>query len=309
MTKITTSFLSALLYSSLAFLPISADDSELRVVTSFSVLEDLVQALGGEHVRVVNLVPRNSDAHMYRPKPSDAVAISNADLVIFNGLGFEGWIARLIEDAGKKNKQLIASDGVDILMLGQEIDPHAWQSFINIRIYIENISVTLAKLMPRHAKDLAYRREKYLETLNRLEQRLHEELAIIPIDERIVVTSHDAFGYLGREFDIQFLAPLGISLDAEASAKDVASVINKIRARNVTALFFENISNSSLLESISTETGVAIGGRLYSDALSEAEGPAATYLDMMQHNIGSLIGAFGARSRQADESQPQVTNM
>ncbi|MEM7018189.1 MAG: zinc ABC transporter substrate-binding protein [Pseudomonadota bacterium] len=271
---------------------ISASDSSIRVVTSFSILEDLVKELGGEHVSVVNLVAQNSDAHMYQPKPSDAVAITNADLVVFNGLEFEGWIARLIENSGYQNKQLTASLGVDVITSGDEPDPHAWQSFHNIRVYIHNITRTLITLRPQHAAEFTQRQQQYLNTLNMLEQRLTRQLASIPPNKRVVVTSHDAFGYLGREFDIRFLAPLGLSTEIEASAADVSAVIDQIREQQVKALFVENINNQRLLQRIADETGVAIGGHLYSDALSETDGPASTYLDMMRHNIESLIIAL-----------------
>ena len=267
----------------------SANESGIRVVTSFSILEDLVKELGGQYVNVVNLVDRNSDAHTYQPKPSDAVAIAKADLVIFNGLGFEGWIPRLIKNSGYKNKQIIASKGVDAIKNGKETDPHAWQSFHNIRLYVQNISQMLIQLRPQYSEVLTKRQQKYLDSLNDLEISLKEQLVKIPVNKRIVVTSHDAFGYLGREFKIQFLAPLGLSLEVEASAEDVATIIDQIREQNVKALFVENINNPRLLELISAETNVAIGGRLYSDALSEVKGPAGTYLKMMRHNIESLI--------------------
>ena len=267
----------------------SANESSIRVVTSFSILEDLVKELGGQYVNVVNLVDRNSDAHTYQPKPSDAVAIAKADLVIFNGLGFEGWIPRLIKNSGYKNKQIIASKGVDAIKNGKETDPHAWQSFHNIRLYVQNISQMLIQLRPQYSEVLTKRQQKYIDSLNDLEINLKEQLVKIPVSKRIVVTSHDAFGYLGREFKIQFLAPLGLSLEVEASAEDVATIIDQIREQNVKALFVENINNPRLLELISAETNVAIGGRLYSDALSEVKGPAGTYLKMMRHNIESLI--------------------
>lgn len=294
MRRFKTSFLFALLCLLAVIRPVSADESALRIVTSFTILEDLVRELGGEHVSVVNLVPRNSDAHMYRPKPSDSVAISNADLVVFNGLGFEGWIDRLIKDTRKEDKQLVASTGVSILTNGQEIDPHAWQSFGNIRIYVRNISGKLISLNPQYADNLEARKDEYLEKINQLEHQLQSQIANTPVDKRIIVTSHDAFGYLGRELGIKFLAPIGLSLDAEASALDVASVIDRIRELHITGLFIGDISNSRLLEIIAAETDATIGGRLYSDALSEIDGPAATYLEMMSHNIGSLIHAFGA---------------
>lgn len=270
----------------------NANDASIRVVTSFSILEDLVKALGGEYVSVVNLVGRNSDAHMYQPKPSDAVAIASADLVVFNGLEFEGWISRLIKNSGFKNKQLIASDGVDVITYGEEVDPHAWQSFHNARVYIQNITRTLIMLRPQHTTAFTKRQNAYLSSLDALEKPLIEQLSRIPKNNRIVVTSHDAFGYLGREFDIQFLAPVGLSIEVEASAEDVAAVINQIREQKVNAIFVENMTNPRLLERIAAETGVAVGGRLYSDALSATDGPASTYLNMMEHNVKSLITAF-----------------
>lgn len=272
----------------------TASDAAIRVVTSFSILEDLLKQLGGEYVNVVNLVGRNSDAHMYQPVPSDAVAIANADLVVSNGLKFEGWIERLVKNSGYKNRQLIASDGVDVIKNGEDVDPHAWQSFHNIRVYIQNITNALIILRPQYASELVQRQQQYLRHLTILEKQLMTQLANIPAHKRVVVTSHDAFSYLGREFDIRFLAPLGLSIEVEASAEDVAAIIDQIEKRNVKALFVENINNPRLLQRISDETNVAIGGRLYSDALSEVDGPAGTYIDMMQHNLGSLIAAFNA---------------
>ena len=294
MLRNTARFLSVVAFTFLLHAPAIAEDSQLQVVTSFSILEDLVNELGGEYVNVVNLVGRNSDAHMYRPVPSDLVAIQNADLVVFNGLRFEGWIARLIEGSNQKSVQLVASAGIEPIILAEEFDPHAWQSFHNIRVYVRNITHMLITLMPQHTEDLTRRQQDYLAAVQDLENELSRKMAATPVDRRVVVTSHDAFGYLGREFDIQFLAPLGLSVDEEASAEDVASVIHQIRVRKVTALFLENISNPGLLNSISAETGVAIGGRLYSDALSEVEEPAGTYLGMMRHNLKSLIDAFNS---------------
>ena len=151
---------------------VSANESSIRVVTSFSILEDLVNKLGGEQVIVANLVARNQDAHTYQPKPSDAVAIAKADLVVFNGLAFEGWITRLIKNSGYKNKQLIASDGVNAIQNGEEIDPHAWQSFDNIRVYIQNITHTLITLRPKHTDEFTQRQQQYLNSLNALENSL-----------------------------------------------------------------------------------------------------------------------------------------
>ena len=266
--------------------------SPLKVVTSFSILEDLVKALGGEQVEITNLVARNSDAHSYQPKPSDAIAIAKADLVVANGLGFEGWITRLMDNNGYKNARLIASQGVHELIQSGEVDPHAWQSFSNITLYIHNISRQLMLLRPQHSREFTDRRDKLLQKLNALRSDLMQQVDAIPSSNRVVVTSHDAFGYLGREFGFTFLAPVGLSTEAEASASDVAQLIDQIHTLGVQALFIENINNPMLLQQISSETGVRIGGRLYSDALSEQDGPASTYLAMMRHNLETLTHAL-----------------
>jgi len=271
---------------------VNANTEKINVVCSFSILEDLVKVLGGQHIQVTTLVSRNSDAHIYQPKPSDTVALTTAELLIFNGLDFEGWMNRLIETSGYKNKVVIASLGVDKISLDNQPDPHAWQSFKNIRIYINNISESLIYLRPEYKESFLKLKQQYLSELEILESSLSNGINSIPLQKRIVVTSHDAFGYLGREFDIQFIAPVGLSIEVEASAEDVAKVIDQIRNHNVQALFIENITNPRLLERIAAETGVGIGGLLYSDALSSSDGPANTYLNMMKHNLESLITAF-----------------
>lgn len=268
---------------------VDASNQRLEVVTSFSILEDITKELGGEHINIINLVPRNNDAHMYIPTPSDAAAIDKADLIIFNGLGFEGWIYRLLEDASGRGVQLNASRGVDFIMNDNEVDPHAWQSFQNIKIYVTNISEMLIMLMPQFSEYLLNRQKVYLKKLDDLENELNRKISKISISKRIVVTSHDAFGYLGREFNIKFLAPQGFSLDVEATAKDVAAVVDQIRNKQVSAIFVENINNPKLLNTIAKEANVEVGGRLYSDALSEIDGLADSYLNMMQHNIQSII--------------------
>ncbi len=280
------------------------EDAPLRVVTSFSILENLVDELGGKHVEVVNLVGPNADAHTYRPKPSDAAALADADLVVFNGLAFEGWMSRLLANSGYMSHKLIASHGVHVITHGDEPDPHAWQSFQNIRVYVHNISDKLIELLPKHAKTFDQQRRQYLRALSALEQDLLKQISAIAVPQRIVVTSHDAFAYLGRELQIQFLAPLGLSAEVDASAADVAAVIDQIREYQVQALFVENITNPRLVHRIGSEAGIAVGGRLYSDALSEAQGPAGTYLEMMRHNVETLVRALGPVKGLA-KNQPQ----
>jgi zinc/manganese transport system substrate-binding protein len=285
-----------LLMGIVLFLPMhtmSAQSNEpIKVVTSFSILENLVSELGGDYVQITNLVDRNIDAHMYQPKPSDAIAIAKADLVITNGLGFEGWIIRLLENNNYTKERLVASAGVNVIKMGYHVDPHAWQSLKNIRIYVENISKSLISLKPEHSYYFTRRKISFLEKITQLENELTQQVKDIKTENRTVVTSHDAFGYLGKEFGFQFLSPVGLSTETEATATDVALIIQQIRRQNVQALFMENINNPSLLEQIAAETGTAIGGRLYSDSLGDVDGPAGSYLSMMRYNILTISDAL-----------------
>ena len=285
-------FLLALLISVLPYSAIANNEMPIKVVTSFSILHNLVQELGGEKVDIINLVAANSDAHIYRPKPSDAIAIANADLVVLNGLGFEGWMARLIENNGSSAKQLIASNGVKELLIDGEMDPHAWQSFENIKQYSHNITQALIENKPQYSKQFNQLNKAYMQKVNALQQSLSQHLSSIPKEKRLVVTSHDAFNYLGKEFSISFIAPVGVNTDIEPTASDVAKLIDQIKLENIKALFIENINNPRLLRQIASETKVGIGGSLYSDALSEINGPASTYLEMMEYNIISLVTAL-----------------
>ena len=287
--KKKTSVFALVVLLSIIPINVAADEGQhIRIVTSFSILEDLVTELGGSRADIINLVGRNSDAHIYQPKPSDAVAIADADLVIMNGLGFEGWITRLMENNGYSNKRLIASQGVKTLISDNEVDPHAWQSFQNIKIYIDNITQALIEIAPQYNHEFVRRNEVLTRKVKLLEQDLSQKIGAIPESQRVVVTSHDAFSYLGREFNIQFIAPVGFNTDSEPTASDVAKLIDQIKSQGIKALFVENISDHRLLKQIASETAVTIGGNLYSDALSEDKGPAATYLDMMRYNIESI---------------------
>lgn len=279
----------------------TAMESPLHVVTSFSILEDLVNELGGDRVRITNLVGRNRDAHMYQPKPSDAIAIAKADLVIMNGLGFEGWITRLMDDNHYKKPRLVASEGVNILSHGNEIDPHAWQSLANIPIYSANITEALIDLRPQYQAEFTQRNMVFTQKIRALHEEANQQVAAIAEKNRVIVTSHDAFAYLGREFDLHFIAPVGLSTDSEATANDVAAIVRHIRQNNVKALFIENINNPRLLQQISVDTGVAIGGRLYSDALGDKGSPAGTYLGMMRHNINALVTALTTPQQKAGD--------
>jgi zinc/manganese transport system substrate-binding protein len=263
----------------------------IAAVATFSILGDLVKNVGGDRVDVTALVGPNGDVHVFSPTPADAKTISTAQVVFVNGLGLEGWMTRLVSASGTKAPIVIASSGVTPREMTERdaghtaIDPHAWQSVANVKIYVANIRDALSRAdVP--GKDIYDANAKaYLAKLDALDSEVKEEIAKIPADRRKIITTHDAFGYFGDAYGMQFIAPEGLSTDSEPSAKDIAKIITQIRREKIPAVFLENITDPRLMNEIAKETGAAIGGTLFSDALSDPRGPAGTYIDMMRHNV------------------------
>ncbi|MEL7559069.1 metal ABC transporter substrate-binding protein [Stutzerimonas chloritidismutans] len=278
------------------WLPLSLHAEEkLDVVTSFSILADLVQHVGGDRIQVTNLVDADADAHVYDPSPDDAKALLRADLIVANGLGFEPWLESLLASSEPAGKRINASAGVVPLMLeedGEQVpDPHAWQSLTNVEIYVRNITKAFVQLDPDHREGYEARRDAYLGRLHALLKRADAQIASLPASQRKVVTSHDAFGYLGQAWQLAFIAPQGLSTHDEPSAAEVAGLIRQLRREGVRAVFVENIRDPRLIEQIAEEAGATVGGTLYSDALA-SEGPASTYLGMFEHNLDTLMAAL-----------------
>ena len=285
-----------LLFALALWLPLSLHAADkLNVVTSFSILADLTREVGGDRIELTNLVGADADAHLYEPSPDDAKALLRADLIIANGLGFEPWLERVLASSEPKGKRINASAGVVPLMLdedGERVpDPHAWQSLTNAEIYVRNIAKALGELDPANVDVYNQRRDAYLNRLHALLKKADAQIAGLPASQRKVVTSHDAFGYLGQAWQLAFIAPQGLSTHDEPSAADVAALIRQIRSEGVRAVFVENIRDPRLIQQIADEAGAKVGGTLYSDALA-SEGPASTYLGMFEHNLDTLMAAL-----------------
>jgi zinc/manganese transport system substrate-binding protein len=287
-------------------LPAAAQDTvkeKIKVVASFSILADLVRNVGGDRVEVTALIGRNEDSHAFEPSPADSRRVADAKLVVVNGLGFEGWLDRLVRAAGGKVPVVVASSGVqpregagDETRLVRDragVDPHAWQSVANVKRYVANIRDALVRIDPAGQGTYAANAGAYLAKLDALDRDIRSTLAKIPADRRRVISSHDAFGYFADAYGIEFAAPAGLSTDAEPSALAVARIIRRIRSERIGALFLENVVDPRLVQLIARETGARIGGTLYSDALTGPDGPASTYLDMMRHNVQELAAALG----------------
>jgi zinc/manganese transport system substrate-binding protein len=305
--------------------PAAAGD-KISVVATFSILGDFVARVGGDRVAVRTLVGPESDAHVYQPSPADAADVGKAKVVFQNGLGFEGWMERLIQSSGYKGPVVIATKGI-VPLKGEDeehqdhhetthnhgketkadhteeeeahnghehgdIDPHAWQSLPNAIQYVANVKEGLCAADQSGCAVYANNAAVYAVELKKADEEIKAKIAAVPIADRKVITSHDAFGYFAKAYGVEFLSPTGISTESEASAKDVAKLIDQIRKDQVKAVFVENITDTRLVEQIARETGAKIGGTLYSDALSKADGPAKSYLEMMRHNAELLAGAM-----------------
>lgn len=284
--------LSIFLLLSLVLAPLSASADRLRAVASFSILNDMVEMVGGELVEAVSIVGPDSDAHTYIPSVSDARAVAQADLVFVNGLGFEGWIGDLIAASGNDAPVIIVTRDIDPLMVEGEADPHAWNALANGQKYAQAIMQELSTLDPANAPQYSANYQRYADRMQAILDAAKPAFAALPEHRRTVVTGHDAFGYFEAQFNLRFLAPLGINTEAAPSAKALAELIQQIRDERVGGLFVENITNPDLVAQIASETGLEIGGQLYSDALSATGGPATSYLAMMEHNIATLLSAL-----------------
>ena len=268
--------------------------AKIDVVASFSILGDMVEQVAGDKATVTTIVGPDADAHLYEPNAGDAVAVAKADLIITNGMGFETWSAKLIDTSGTKAAIAVATAGVEPLLVEGEVDPHAWNALTNGIIYVNNIEAALAAASPADAPVFKQNADAYRAKLLALHNRALRDIAKLPEEKRVVVTAHDAFGYLASAYGLTFLAPQGIDTDAEPSAKELAALIRFLNETGAGALFVENIANSELIAQISRETGIEIGGRIYSDALSVKGSPATSYLAMFTHNLELLTKTLAA---------------
>jgi zinc/manganese transport system substrate-binding protein len=275
---------------------------KLPVTASFSILGDLVRVVGGDRVAVTTLVGANEDAHVFEAKPSDAKALLAAKLVVLNGLGFEPWAGKLIKSSGYKGNSVTAAQGVKTRHMQaekghaghahEETDPHAWQNPNNVALYVRNIAAALSKVDAAGAASYQANAEAYVKELQAMDTWTKDQIATIPADKRKVITSHDAFGYFAGQYGVKFLAPQGVNTETDPSAKQVAQLIQQIQREKIRAVFVENMGNPKLIAQLGKDAGATLGASLYADALSTADQPGATYLQMMRHNVAQLVAGM-----------------
>jgi zinc/manganese transport system substrate-binding protein len=311
--------------SAMLALPAAMADDRVQVVTSFSILADMVENVGGEHVDVTSLVGPDGDAHVYSPSPGDARALASADVVVFNGLLFEGWMERLIESSDYTGALVTATNGIQPRALAKhdhqehsheehshdghdhdhghddhdhghhdhehgDDDPHAWQDMQQARVYVANIRDGLIEADSANAESYQANAERYLAAIDEADREIRELLSDIPASAS-VITGHDSFGYFSSAYGVNFLAPVGLSTEADPSGASMAALVDVIEQENVQALFHENMTNQAIINQLAEETSLPIAGTLYADALA-SEGEASTYLGMMRHNANVLHSAL-----------------
>ncbi|MEW6642611.1 MAG: metal ABC transporter substrate-binding protein [Pseudomonadota bacterium] len=275
--------------------------ARLNVVATFSILGDFARNVGGDRVNVTALVGPDSDTHVYTPTPEDAKRVSEAKLVIVNGLGLEGWLPRLVKSSGDRAIVVAATKGIVPRKPpeggdhGHAVDPHAWQAVPNAKIYVTNIRDALIAADPASAEIYRGNAQAYLAELDKLDGDVRTAVESIPANRRRVISTHDAFGYFAAAYGIAFIAPQGVSTEAEVSARDIAAIVRQIRAEAIPAVFLENITDPRLMRQIASETGARIGGTLYSDSLTGEKGEAPTYIAMVRHNIKALTSALSGQ--------------
>ncbi|MBV8680090.1 MAG: metal ABC transporter substrate-binding protein [Aquitalea sp.] len=279
-------------------LPMVALAAKLPVVASFSIVGDMTREIGGDRVEVVSLVGPDQDAHVFQPSPADVKRLSASRLFVTNGLGLEGWMGRLTKASGYKGLMVEAGNGIKTRMApaeegeekGREVtDPHAWHDPQRVQVYIRNITAGLIKADPQGKADYTRRAAEFSAKVKQQDEWAAQQFAAIPAAKRKMLTSHDAFGYFGERYGIKLLAIQGVSTEAEASAKGVAQLVKQVRQEKVNAIFMENMTDKRLLEQLTREAKVKIGGELYADALSKPNGPASSYLKLFHHNVETIL--------------------
>lgn len=263
----------------------------IKVMTSFSILADISHQLGKHHIQLKNLVKNGGDVHIYRPKPSDIRTLSNTDIVISNGLGFEPWLSQLVNYSNFGGSWLKLGDSLKINTPNNH-DPHIWQSLTHIQQYAHQITQAFIAKKPSATLDFINYNQRFISQIKQLETQANHWFKLIKKDKRTIITNHDSFGYLGQAFDIHFLSPISINTFSKPSAKDIASLITQIKSKQANILFLDNISNPALLKQIAKSTQTKISGYLYSDSLPTKNNQTGTYIEMMTYNLTILSQAL-----------------
>lgn len=268
--------------------PTSSGGTMVRVVTTTTQLTDFVRAVGGSRVKVDGLLKANVDPHDYEATPADLKAIADADVVVRNGIGLEGWFEDTIRSASPEGEIVDASSGVAV----HNGDPHIWLDPRNAKVMVANVTKALVKADQSHAADYEANERSYDAQLDALDREIAAQIATL--SNKKLVTNHDAFGYYVERYGLEYVGSVIPSFDsqAELSAKDTQDLVAKIKDTGVRAIFSESSLPPKTAQTIAKEAGVKVvegDDALYGDTLGPAGSGAATYLDMMRHNTRTIV--------------------
>ena len=270
----------------LALLPAAAFAEKLKVVTTFTVLQDMAQNVAGDAAEVVSVTKPGAEIHGYSPTPRDILRALDADLILWNGLNLELWFEQFLANLGDV-PSVTLTDGIAPISISEgayegRANPHAWMGLDNALIYIANIEAALSTADPDNAPVYAANAARYAEEIRATIAPLRAAVAQIPESNRWLVTCEGAFSYLARDFALQELYLWPMNADATGTPQQVRKVIDGVRANAIPVVFCESTVNTGPARQVARETGAAYGGELYVDSLSEADGPVPTYLDLLR---------------------------
>jgi zinc/manganese transport system substrate-binding protein len=284
--------------ASIALRPTHGWAADPAIVASFSILADMVRQVGGSLISIASLVPPDADVHVYQPNAANSRSLTAAAMLVENGLGLEGWMARLAEASDFRGVRVVASKSVTPRLMREgdatSLDPHAWQNPRNGVVYVQNIASGLVAAAPGRTDTWRNNAAGFIAKIEQTDAWIEAQYAAIPEAARRIVTTHDAFGYYGDRYGVTFLAAEGISTDAEPSAKGIAALVRQVKQQRVRMVFLENMTDSRITKTLAQETGAVVSGPLYSDALSGPDGPAPDYLTMLRYNTGWFVRAMRA---------------
>lgn len=282
------------------------------VLATASIFADMAQEIGGDQIDVQSIVPIGGDPHIYEPVPSDAQRVFNADLILINGLTFEGWINKLVQNSGTQAEIVLITKGIEPIRsqtYKNATDPHAWMDAKKGLQYIQNIYEALSELIPESDSLFKINYERYRSELLQLDEEIKSQISEISKENRVLITSHDAFRYYGQRYGLQLESVLGTSTDADVQTKDIIRITELLSNTSVPSVFIESTINPKLMQQIAKDNGVKIGGKLYADSLGDKDSPASTYLNMLRHNTQTIVkGLKGQRLTTSSDSVSSKAN-
>ncbi|MBB3711632.1 manganese/iron transport system substrate-binding protein [Limimaricola variabilis] len=266
-------------------LPAAAED-KLKVATSFTVIADMARNVAGDAAEVVSITKPGAEIHNYQPTPRDILGVRDADLVLWNGLNLELWFEQFLDNAGDRPAAVI-SEGIEPISISGgnyegKPNPHAWMSPDNAAIYVDNIRDALSEADPENAETYAANAEAYKKEIAAMIEPLRAEIEKVPEQKRWLVSCEGAFSYLARDLGLRELYLWPINADATGTPQQVRKVIDGVREHEIPAVFCESTVNTDPAKQVARETGVAYGGELYVDSLSEEGGPVPSYLELLR---------------------------